>query len=326
MDKNKTYFIRGVSNDPYFNLASEEYLLRHTDAYFVYLWINSPAVIVGINQNTAEEVNLDYTSENGIKVVRRQTGGGAVYHDLNNVCYTIIAEYNGERDNYRYFTENIIGYLKTIGVNAEFSGRNDIVIDGKKISGNAQCVYKNRIMHHGTLLFDTDAAALSLALKPHKLKVESKGIKSVRARITNISEHLPAPMTTEEFFGGLADHFSKTAEPYSFTEGDINAINTLVKEKYSTFGWNVGFSPSAKMFAEKKFPYGLVKVNFNVEIGKLSDVRVYGDFFSVKDVSGLNHALNGVLYKKEAIEKALFEVERYVSGASCGDIAELFFE
>ncbi|MBQ9481887.1 MAG: lipoate--protein ligase [Clostridia bacterium] len=326
MDKKKIYFLRGITNSPFFNIASEEYLLRQTDGYYIYLWINSPAVIVGVNQNTAEEVNLDYTAENGVKVVRRQTGGGAVYHDLNNVCYTIIDDYDGERDNYRYFTEGITEYLGTLGVKAEFSGRNDLVVDGKKISGNAQCVYKKRMMHHGTLLFDTDAAALTCALKPHRLKAESKGIKSARARITNISEHLPQKMTTAEFFEGLAAYFSKTAEPREFTADDIRAINALVKEKYSTFGWNVGASPSAKFTAEKKFPYGLVQINFGVEEGRLKDVKIYGDFFSVKDINPLNHALNGILYKRDAIEKALCGVGECVVGSTPREIAEMFFE
>ncbi len=326
MDKDKVYFIKGISNDPYFNLASEEFLLRRTDGYFIYIWINAPAVIVGINQNTAEEVNLDYTESHGIKVVRRQTGGGAVYHDLNNVCYTIIAEYDGERDNYRYFTEGIIGYLKTLGINAEFSGRNDVVIDGMKISGNAQCVYKNRIMHHGTLLFDTDMSVLTSALKPHKLKIESKGIKSARARVTNIKNHLVKELTATQFYDGLADYFSAQAERYEFTAEDIAEIEKLRTEKYSTFAWNIGMSPTAKISAEEKFPYGLVKVNFDIEGGALQNVSFTGDFFSLKEVSALNHALNGVLYKKEELTAALNGVEKFIIGAKPEEIAELFFK
>ncbi|MBQ9710357.1 MAG: lipoate--protein ligase family protein, partial [Clostridia bacterium] len=172
----KIYFINGISNDPCFNLASEEFLLKRRGERFIYVWQNAPSVIVGVNQNTAEEVNFAYTDANGIKVVRRQTGGGAVYHDLNNVCYTIIDSFSADRDNYRYFTEGVIGYLATLGVTAEFSGRNDISVCGKKISGNAQCVYKNRIMHHGTILFNTDKEVLENALKPHKFKIESKGV------------------------------------------------------------------------------------------------------------------------------------------------------
>jgi len=324
--ENKVYFVKGISNDPRFNLASEEYLLKQKEGRYIYLWQNAPSVIVGVNQNTAEEVNFVYTEANGISVVRRQTGGGAVYHDLKNVCYTVIDKFDAERDNYRYFTSGIIGYLKTLGVNAEFSGRNDVVIDGKKISGNAQCVYKNIIMHHGTLLFDTDKEALQNALKPHKFKVESKGIKSIRARVTNISEHLATPLTVEEFMGGLSLYLSDGAEEYTFTEEDIKAINELVKTKYSTFEWNVGSSPKSQFFSEEKFDFGIVKVCFNVLEGKLQDVTFSGDFFSNKQISALNHALNGVLYNSESVLKALKDVSDYIVGSTPQKIFSLFFK
>lgn len=324
--ENKIYFINGISNDPYFNLASEEFLLKRRGERFIYVWQNAPSVIVGVNQNTAEEVNLDYTEANSVKVVRRQTGGGAVYHDMNNVCYTIIDYFDAERDNYRYFTEGVIGYLNTLGVKAEFSGRNDVTVGGKKISGNAQCVYKNRIMHHGTLLFNTDKEALENALKPHKFKIESKGVKSNRARVTNISEHLPSSISVRSFISGLSQYLQSGAEEYFFTTEDVREIGELVKNKYSTFEWNVGSSPKASVEAEKRFDYGSVKVCFNVQDGALSDVRFVGDFFSIEGISGLNHALNGVLYSKDSVAAALLGVERFIVGSTAEDISELFFQ
>ena len=165
------YFLTHGNNNPYFNLASEEYLLKHKKDYFIYLWINSPAVIVGVNQNALEEVNLEYVESEGVKVVRRLTGGGAVYHDLNNVCYTVIAPKESGEISFKSFSMPVIEYLKTVGINAEFSGRNDITIDGKKISGTAQTVWQDRVMHHGTLLFDTDVNALTSSLKPNKFKI-----------------------------------------------------------------------------------------------------------------------------------------------------------
>lgn len=322
--RKRPLFIKGESTDPYFNLALEEYLLRRRSEHFVSVWKNAPAVIVGINQNTAEEVDLDFAERSGIKVVRRQTGGGAVYHDLGNVCYTIIDDYDGNRDNYRFFTQGVIGYLATLGVHAEFSGRNDITVDGAKISGNAQCVYGNRIMHHGTLLFSTDSDILARVLRPHRLKVESKGIKSVRARVTNLCERL-APMTADQFFEGLAAYLSRETEPYALTPADVAAVQTLVSEKYSTFGWNVGTSPKATFRGEKKFPFGLVSVSFDVENGRLGNVSVNGDFFSVKEISGLNLTLNGVLYRRECVENALADVSSYIVGGTPSDIAEIFF-
>ena len=321
---NKPYFIKGITNDPYFNIASEEYLLKHTDGFYVYLWVNAPAVIVGVNQNTAEEVNLAYTEGNGINVVRRQTGGGAIYHDLNNVCYTIIAEYDGSRDNYRYFTQGIISYLATLGVRAEFSGRNDLTIDGKKFSGNAQCIYKNRVMHHGTLLFKTDPAVLENALKPNKLKIESKGIKSVRARVTNIFDHLNNKLTVDEFFEGLAGYFSADCLPYTFTKDDITQIEKLKEEKYSTFEWNIGSSPKATYTAEKKLACGVVKAGFDVVDGRLKNVNISGDFFSKKEISALYHALNGVLYQFDSLKYALADVGDYIVGSTADEIASLF--
>ncbi|MCQ2387046.1 MAG: lipoate--protein ligase family protein [Clostridia bacterium] len=167
-------FISHDIHNAYFNLASEEYLLKIKGGYYFYLWVNEPAVIVGINQNTLAEVNLQYVDKNDIKVVRRLTGGGAVYHDLENICYTVIAPYNQNEDNYKKFTAPVIEYLNSLGVKAEFSGRNDITVDGKKISGNAQTIVGDKIMHHGTLLFKTNMEVLEGALKPNKLKVESK--------------------------------------------------------------------------------------------------------------------------------------------------------
>ena len=159
----KFYFINGVSQEPSFNIASEEYLLKEKEDFYIYVWRNSPSVIVGVNQNALSEINVNYLNNNDIKLVRRITGGGAVYHDLNNICYTVIAPYVKGEETFKHFSLPVISFLKTLGIEAEFSGRNDILVDGKKISGTAETVYKNRIMHHGTLLFDTDFSVIYLA-------------------------------------------------------------------------------------------------------------------------------------------------------------------
>ncbi len=318
-------FITHDNHDAYFNLASEEYLLKETDGYYVYLWINAPAVIVGVNQNTLQEVNLSYTESNGIKVVRRLTGGGAVYHDYGNLCYTVIAPYDESENNYKKFTAPVIEYLNELGVKAEFSGRNDITIGDKKISGNAQTVYKDRIMHHGTILFSSNMGELSSSLNPSKIKVESKGIKSVRARVTNVKEHLQSKMTIEEFKKGLEEKFLKTAEKYEFSASDIKNIKRLVREKYSTYDWNVGRSPKGKNLFEHKFPFGIFSLSFDTNNGKIENAKIFGDFFSVKDVNFLSQKLNGVLFTKNEIEKALSGVEEYINGASAKEIADKIF-
>jgi len=319
------YFITHDNHDAEFNIASEEYLLKQKEGYYFYLWINSPAVIVGVNQNALQEVNLSYTESNNIKVVRRLTGGGAVYHDLGNLCYTVIAPYDADEDNYKKFTAPVIEYLNFLGVKATFSGRNDITVDGKKISGNAQTVYKNRIMHHGTILFDTDFTVLEKALNPNKLKMESKGIKSVRARVTNIKDHLNCEMTIEEFKQGLKEKFLSNCEEYSFSAEDLIAINNLKAEKYSRYEWNIGRSPKGKNEFTAKFPFGVFTLTFDTENGVIKNAEIHGDFFSKKDLSGLLARLEGVKLNKTEIENAFFDIEKYVSGASGKQIADAMF-
>lgn len=322
----KFKFITHENTDAYFNLASEEYLLKHTEDFYVYLWVNAPAVIVGVNQNALQEVNLAYTEQNGIKVVRRLTGGGAVYHDGGNLCYTVIAPYDENENNYVKFTEPVIKYLNSIGVKAEFSGRNDITVDGKKISGNAQTVYDGRIMHHGTILFSADFAPLSKSLNPSKIKVESKGIKSVRARVTNVSEYLNKPLTMAQFKDGLKHVFLTDCEEYSFTERDINEINKLVEEKYSRYEWNIARSPKGENCFTNKFPFGIFTLNFDLAHGIIENAEITGDFFELKPISGLEKGLNGVKFTKDAIKTALKDANKYIQNATGEEIAEKMFE
>lgn len=318
------FFLTHDKTDPYFNLASEEYLLKHRREFFIYLWINSPAVILGVNQNAFQEVNLNYVRAHDVKVVRRLTGGGAVYHDLNNLCYTFIAPYDENSDSYEFFARPIVEYLNSLGLNAEFSGRNDITVDGKKISGTAKTVYGDRIMCHGTLLVDTDGAALENSLKPNKLKIESKGIKSVRKRVANIKDFLP-DISVGDVKKGLTEKFLKTYKQYSLDEKDLGEINRLVKEKYSTFEWNMGKSPKGKNVLERKFSYGIVSLYFDTYNGKIVNPEIKGDFFSVKDVKGLEKSLDGVDFTVEAVKNALKDIGEYIRGADAESfVSEMF--
>ena len=321
----KFYFISHDNHDAYFNLASEEYLLKQKDGYYFYLWINSPAVIVGTNQNAVNEVNLSYVQDNGIKVVRRLTGGGAVYHDNGNLCYTVIAPYNGVDDYYKKFTAPVIEYLKSMGVNAEFGGRNDILIDGKKISGNAQTVYKDRIMHHGTILFNTDTSVLSKALNPSKLKLESKGIKSVRSRVVNVKDYLPN-FSIEQFKDGLKQRYLLASEEYKFTDEDIQNIKKLVDEKYSRYEWNIGRSPKGKTNFERKFSFGILNLSFDIENGLIENAEIFGDFFSKKDVLTFSKSLNGTRFEKSALITAFDNIGEYIDGANGIEVANALFE
>ncbi len=319
-------FISHNNHDAYFNLASEEYLLKQTEGFYFYLWINSPSVIVGVNQNAIEEVNLAYTEKAGVKVVRRLTGGGAVFHDNGNLCYTVIAPFNDTENAYKKFTAPVIEYLNSLGVKAEFSGRNDITVDGKKISGNAQTVYGNRIMHHGTLLFSSDMTGLEKSLNPSKLKMQSKGIKSVRARVTNISEHLKNKMTILEFKEGLKKVFLKNAREYEFTSEDLSAINKLVKEKYSTYEWNIGRSPKGQNAFIHKFPFGIFKLSFDTNNGLIENAKIHGDFFSLKEIDGFAVRLNGVKFNKEELLNAFIGIEEYIVGARAEEIINEIFK
>lgn len=321
----KFKFIYSDITDPFFNIASEEYLLKQTDGYYIYLWRNSPAVIIGVNQNALAEVNLNYTNKNDIKVVRRLTGGGAVYHDLDNLCYTVIAPFNEGIDNYKYFTKPVIDYLNSIGVKAEFSGRNDITVDGKKISGNAQTVYNGRIMHHGTLLFKTDVNALDGALKPNKLKIQSKGIKSIRARVTNIYDHLKEKISPAEFINGLKNYLKEDNEVGEFSKADIDKINFLVKSKYSTFEWNIGNSPKGQNTFEFKFDFGVFRLDFDTENGLIKNVKITGDFFTLKDVNLFATTLNGKAFDRANMLKAFESIGFYINGAKGEEIVDRLF-
>ncbi len=321
----KFKFISSNIHDAYFNLASEEYLLKQKGGYYVYIWINDPSVIVGINQNTLLEVNLPIAEKNHIKVVRRLTGGGAVYHDLQNVNYTIIAPFNSGENNYFKFCSPVIEYLNSIGVKAEFSGRNDICVDGKKISGNAQTIYNDRIMQHGTLLFNTDMSILSSVLIQNKIKVESKGVKSIRARVTNIYNEMPNKITIDEFFANLCEFFKKDLEKYEFSGEDISAIEKLRNEKYSTYEWNIGRSPKGKNRYDARFDFGTLSLCFDLENGLIKNAEVFGDFFSLKDIKEFNKTLENKKFDKEQLTLAFKDIDKYILNANGKEIIEKLF-
>jgi lipoate-protein ligase A len=325
----KTRLIINRDLRPAFNLALEEYALTGMDADVIILWRNSAAVIIGSNQNALEEIDADYVKANGITVVRRQSGGGAVFHDLGNVNFTVIHGLGGDDfNNYRKFTEPIIGYLAELGVKAEFEGRNDLAIDGMKFCGNAQAVKQNRIMHHGCILYSADFGHLAGALRPSKAKIESKGIKSVRKRVTNIADHMPSPIPVEGFFDGLAGYFERHVPgiaPYALTDGDIAAAERLAREKYSTWEWNFGRSPAYNMERERRCASGTVSVKLFVERGVIKEIHIFGDFFGLIDKSGLESALRGARHEALDIARALegVDVGSYISGMTAAELAEI---
>lgn len=320
------------SSNAYYNLAAEEYLIDNFDEDVVMLWRNDNTVVVGKNQNTIEEIDSRFVEENDVSVVRRLTGGGAVFHDMGNVNYTIIQTYReGLFSNYAYFTEMVRGFLRTLGVDAVLSGRNDLLIDGKKFSGNAQCVRNGRMMHHGTLLFSSDVKDISGALTPNRKKIESKSVKSVSSHVTNISSHLPAKrldMDTEQFMRQLYDYYQKhypEAVPYELSQDDKEAIRKLADGKYSTWEWNYGASPAFAVNASRKYDFGLVDVRLNVRRGRIGDIRIFGDYFGIRSISEVEDLLNGVEFREAAITEALGRVDLndYISGMTAEELTNL---
>lgn len=299
-------YIISENTDAYFNLASEEYLLKHTDEEIFYLWRNDNAIIVGKNQNTLSEINVDYVKEKNIKVVRRLTGGGAVYHDLGNLNYTFIENKKKNFNDFRGFCEPITTALNEMGVEAEFSGRNDMTIEGKKFSGTAQCKYKDRVMHHGTLLFSSVKADISGALKPREIKFSGKSVKSVSSRITNISDHLEGDMDVIEFRNRVMKSVAGGIDQVTtFSDQEVSEIIRLRDEKYAKWEWNYGHSPKFEMTREGRFPGGTLEVTLEVKKGVIEKIRIYGDFFGTRDVSTLESALTGVAHNEEEIGKVL---------------------
>ena len=327
-------YIINNSNDTAFNIALEEYAFKHLleeDMIFL-LWVNKPSIIVGRHQNTIEEINRDYVREHGIEVVRRISGGGAVYHDYNNLNYTIISkETENKAFDFKSFSIPVIKTLEELGVKAEFTGRNDLEIDGKKFCGNAQAYINGRIMHHGCLLFDVELSVLANALKVSKDKFESKGVKSVRARVTNIVDELPEKITVEQFRDLLLDYMKKEypeMTEYVFSDDELDEINHIKETKFATWDWNYGKSPEYNVHRGTKFTSGKVEIFANVVESKIENIKIYGDFFGIEDVVAVEEALKGVKYEREDVLKALenLEIARYFAGISQEEIAEAIVE
>jgi lipoate-protein ligase A len=305
----------GNVHDPALNLALEEYILRKLPAEPDYLlfYINEPSIIIGKNQNTAEEVNTDYVREHGIHVVRRLSGGGAVYHDLGNLNFSFITRDDGQSfHNFRKFTAPVVEALRKLGVDAELSGRNDILVGERKISGNAQFSTGGRMFSHGTLLFDSHMEDVASALKANPLKFESKATKSVRSRVANISEFLREPMTIEQFKRFVLDSIFGGGEIQEFklSEADWAAVRELADSRYRSWDWNYGLSPAFNVQQIRRLEgAGTFDVRLNVEKGEIREAAIYGDFFGRGEVSEVTGKLIGVRYDREAIEAALKDVD-----------------
>ncbi|MGG1632173.1 lipoate--protein ligase [Rossellomorea sp. NRS-1567] len=322
---------KGIT-DPRINLAIEEYALKNLDINESYLlfYINEPSIIIGKNQNTIEEINTDYVEKQGLHVVRRLSGGGAVYHDLGNLNFSFITKDDGESfHNFKKFTEPVVTALHKLGVKAELSGRNDIIAEGRKISGNAQFSTKGRMFSHGTLLFDSEMENVVSALRVKKDKIESKGIKSIRSRVANISEFLSEKMTIEHFRSTLLDYIfdGSDVEEYVLTEEDWKNIHELSKERYQNWDWNYGKSPKFNLQHSHRFPVGSIDVRLDVNKGKIENCKIYGDFFGVGNVEDIEEKLIGTRYERKDIAGALegVDIQHYFGNVTKDEFVDLVY-
>ncbi|MBK7174337.1 MAG: lipoate--protein ligase [Bacteroidales bacterium] len=324
--------IKRHQTDPYFNLAAEEYILKNYGEDSFMLWRNEPSIIVGKHQNTLAEINIEYVNDNKIKVVRRLSGGGAVFHDLGNINFTFIRHGEpGTLVDFRKFTQPILEVMQKLGIQARFEGRNDLTIDGRKFSGNAEHVFKDRVLHHGTLLFSSVMADLTGALKVDPSKFSDKAVKSVRSRVTNISEHLKEPMEIEAFMKLVTDHVHEMypdARVMELSEDDHINIRKLVDQKYSGWDWNFGYSPAYDFRKNIKTSNGgHIEMNLQAENGMITAVRIFGDYFSRKETAELESALVGLPHTMDAIEQLAnqIEIDEYFAHVTRDEFITLFF-
>lgn len=332
-------FVPNTNTDPRINLAIETYLLKEMplDEPILLFYINEPSIIIGRNQNTIEEINQEYVDEHQIHVIRRLSGGGAVYHDLGNLNFSFIMPDDGNsfRD-FAKFTEPIIQALKELGVEgAELKGRNDLVINDLKFSGNAMYATNGRMFAHGTIMFDSDIDEVVNALKVRQDKIASKGIKSIRSRVTNVKPFLPEErqnMTTEDFreeillkIFGVED--VSDVKTYQLTPEDWQKIDEIAEEYYRNWDWNYGKSPAFDLERRQRFPIGSIEVRLNVQAGVITEAKIFGDFFGLGEIADVEAILVGTQYEKQALKAAVdtIDVKKYFGNIEADDFLALLY-
>lgn len=310
-----TYYLETHSQDPSYNLAFEEYVQAHRrEGNYLILWQNKNAVIIGRNQNAEAEIHRDFVDSHGISVIRRNTGGGAVYHDLGNLNYSFITDAGDvSQRSASVFTEPVVAALQQLGLDACASGRNDILVSGCKVSGTAQHLMNGRILHHGTLLFDSDLSVVAGALNPDPTKFQSKSVKSVRSRVGNIRSFLKTDLTLLQFWDFLKTALADSVVPAELTAQELAEVKKLQESKYATWQWNYGKSPQYATVCRRRFPGGLLEIHMTVRQGVITELRIFGDFLALTPVKPLEDALIGCAYREDVFTKVLDEF----SGLDC---------
>lgn len=327
--------IINTSNDPYFNLALEEYFVlqvagsQSSESTFAHqdvciLWQNRPTVVVGRNQNTEFQLNREFIDEQGIDVVRRLSGGGAVYHDAGNLNFTVIKhDAHTLRNDFSFFTEPVLTCLRNFGADVEFAGRNDLHIDGKKFSGNAQYMHHDTLLHHGTILWGSELAVLGRALKAKKRV--ARGVESVVSRVANVTEYLDTPLSEfrEALATELATFGGSDRIDYYLSPDDIETIEELATAKYRTDAWNWGASPQFNWVREDVLSAGNLMVCADVQEGRVTLMRIYGDFFEVQPVSELEALFEGLSVEELAVVALALDAGDYIHRLTSEDFAQL---
>ena len=301
--------IHNTHTDPAFNIAAEEYFLKDRTEDFFLLWRSQRSIIVGKHQNTYAEINLDFVRRHNIAVLRRLTGGGTVFHDPGNINYTFIRNVPpGTGIDFERYTRPILDILQGLGVEARLTGRSDLTIGGFKFSGNAQYIYRNKVLHHGTMLFSAKILDLSEALKVVPSRYEDKAIQSKRSQVTNIQEHLSEPIGILEFIDRVMDHVVSSdpaADAYEFSRHDTVNINRYREEKYSTWEWNFGSSPPYSFSRTGQVDGKKVEIRLSVKGGRILTINLKGELISQDTASFLAQALMDKLHKPEVVLEVL---------------------
>ena len=326
----QTHYLETGSRDPAYNLAFEETVLRRrTQGDHLLLWQNDNTIVIGQNQNTEAEINRAFVEAHGIHVVRRTTGGGAVYHDLGNLNYSFITDSgDAERLAMERFTRPVVEALRGLGLQAEASGRNDILVEGRKVSGTAQRLLGKRILHHGTLLFDANPDMVAGALNADPAKFQSKSSKSVRSRIGNIRSFLKEDMDLAAFWTYLKGALAGDGlTPDQLTEEELAAVEQLRREKYATWEWTFGRSPRYSMTNRRRWDGGTLEPHLSVEKGRITGIVFYGDFLSLSSLDPVTEALLDCPFRREDVAAVLdrFPLPQYFGAITQEEILDTLF-
>ena len=324
-------YLRNLSTDVYYNMAFDEYALEQLplDEPLFYLWQNRSAVIIGLNQNAYAEVDIDYLHQHNISLARRITGGGAVYHDLGNLNYTIVGRSADIERDYPQYASYMMLALQALGVEAELSGRNDILVNGRKVSGYAKRIYKDRLMVHGTLMFDVDIERLTHALTPPTEKFISKGISSVKSRVANLKDYLPGITSAQELSQALEHHLSRQYQDqeYLLTEAQQTEISAIAQSKFATPEWIYGRTPDSVVTYARRLPCGNVEVHLDIKKGYIANLRIGGDFIGNLPTNDIEGRLKGCLYERAALQQRLASIimQHYLDNTTSEAFISLLF-